>query len=571
MMMRYLQLRSAVNLLKQFQQTSSSSPLAVSVTSTLSSGVNEKIDANKLSESSKKKETSEKSDSKQQPVRSTLVASVFASLKSAEKEGKDISDTFSEQITAAKNVEDLLSVVESTKVSRKHALKIVTVLADWTCAGRIQASDFESDHRFLVLCRVLGRLKPGKIETAPPPPSKVSSNDLATVLGITGDDEAAKLIGKISLPQMIKVMSSLAAKKRRSLPLLRSVAFNISASSDKVDIKQGADVLYASALLNFYDEVLLEKVCSDLYDCILQNKKRAVIGSIATSLGILKYRDAELLDTLSEWYVQNLEVCQTQDIVSLLMTLATVYYIPRNADVLFSKLNSHMDSADMGLSQWLDTVWALTILDRATAEHYESVLGGKFVNQLTGFDIDDMSMATKLKLLNINGSAKLRAKDDYKGPLLDTSADPWKVQLSRPREKQTLITSVLEAISNLLPSSQYITTNIDMGMGFLIDAEFMVDNKLTPMPLVDKKTGVPINRSDSRRGIKVAILVLDYHDTTRRSSSMTGVAALSVELSRLSGYKVLAVKHSDFMSHNKLVARVQFLEQQLKSLIQNKT
>lgn len=571
-MMRYLQLRSAVNLLKQFQHTSSSSPLAVSVTSTLSSGVSEKIDANKLSESSEKEGTSEKSDSKQQPVRSTLVASVFASLKSAEKEGKDIADTFSEQIGAAKSVEDLLSVVESTKVSRKHALKIVTVLADWTCAGRIQASDFESDPRFLVLCRVLGRLKSsGKIETATPPPSKVSSSDLATVLGITGDDEAAKLVGKISLPQMIKVMSSLAAKKRRSLLLLRSLAFNISASSDKVDIKEGADVLYASALLNFYDEVLLEKVCSDLYDCILKNKKRAVVGSITTSLGILKYRDTELLDTLSEWYMQHLEVCQTQDIVSLLMTLATVYYIPGNADTLFTKLNSHMGSTDMGPSQWLDTVWALTILDRATPEHYASVLGEKFLNHLTGFDIDDMSMATKLKLLNINGAARLKAKEDYKGPLLDTNADPWKVQLSRTKEKQTLVTSVLEAMSNLLPSSQYIKTNIDTGMGFLIDAEFLVDNKLTPMPLVDKKTGAPINRSDSRKGIKVAILVLDYHDTTRRSSSMTGVAALSVELSRLSGYKVMAVKHSDFMSHSKLVARVQFLEQQLKLLIQNKT
>lgn len=52
---------------------------------------------------------------------------------------------------------------------------------------------------------------------------------------------------------------------------------------------------------------------------------------------------------------------------------------------------------------------------------------------------------------------------------------------------------------------------------------------------------------------------------------MTGIAALTAELTRLSGYKVLAVNHLDFMSHSKLVARVQFLEQRLKLLIQNKT
>ena len=79
-------------------------------------------------------------------------------------------------------------------------------MADWTCAGRIRASDFETDHRFVLLCRILGRVKSDKIGTAPSAASKVSAfNDLATVLGITGDDEAAKLISKISLPQMIKV------------------------------------------------------------------------------------------------------------------------------------------------------------------------------------------------------------------------------------------------------------------------------------------------------------------------------------------------------------------------------
>lgn len=78
-------------------------------------------------------------------------------------------------------------------------------MADWTCSGQIQASDFEADPRFLILCRILGRSKPGKIETALSEEKNITSNDLATVLSVTGDDEAAKLIGNISLPQMIKV------------------------------------------------------------------------------------------------------------------------------------------------------------------------------------------------------------------------------------------------------------------------------------------------------------------------------------------------------------------------------
>lgn len=77
-------------------------------------------------------------------------------------------------------------------------MKAVSTLADWASSGRAKLSEFEADPRFLKLCKMLGREK-----------IKENSNlfnDLSTVLGITGDDEAAKLISSISLPQMVKVI-----------------------------------------------------------------------------------------------------------------------------------------------------------------------------------------------------------------------------------------------------------------------------------------------------------------------------------------------------------------------------
>jgi hypothetical protein len=72
---------------------------------------------------------------------------------------------------------------------------------------------------------------------------------------------------------------------------LRSLAFNIGRCSEKMDIKQCADVLYALAILNFPDEVLLEKVNADIRSNMSTTDRLSVIGSIVTSIGILRYRD----------------------------------------------------------------------------------------------------------------------------------------------------------------------------------------------------------------------------------------------------------------------------------------
>lgn len=119
------------------------------------------------------------------------------------------------------------------------------------------------------------------------------TDDLNTVMGIAGDDEAAKLIASISVSQMIRVLSALAVKKRRSTPLLRSLAYNISSNSERLDLKQCADVLYAMAVLNFPDSVLIARIGMDIQNGLAENvNKPAAVGSIVTSLGLLKFRNS---------------------------------------------------------------------------------------------------------------------------------------------------------------------------------------------------------------------------------------------------------------------------------------
>jgi hypothetical protein len=134
--------------------------------------------------------------------KSSIVAAAFASLKNVETPKKR-PPSLDESIAVADSVESLLSVAEAPQLSRRYALRIVSQLADWTTSGRAKLSDFEADKRFVKLCRLLGRGLPQGSQSFEKEASGMG--DLAVVLGVTGDDEAAKLVAGVSLNQMIRV------------------------------------------------------------------------------------------------------------------------------------------------------------------------------------------------------------------------------------------------------------------------------------------------------------------------------------------------------------------------------
>lgn len=76
---------------------------------------------------------------------------------------------------------------------------MISILADWSLHGKVKLLDFESDPRFIRLCKILTKtnVKQNK--------NSARSEDLATILSITADDEAAKLVASITVAQMVKV------------------------------------------------------------------------------------------------------------------------------------------------------------------------------------------------------------------------------------------------------------------------------------------------------------------------------------------------------------------------------
>jgi len=437
-------------------------------------------------------------------TKNPTVAAVFASLSNIEddipnKENERLvkKSDLDDVILKAKTVNGLLNIAETQQdISRKHALKIVSILAEWSSINKIKLNEFENDSRFTKLCRVLGRTvnprnRPGPTSmpnyTSSRAVNKIEgfrTDDLNVVLGVTGDDEAAKLVATITLPQMIKVFKNLAIKKRRSTPLLRSLSYNMSSKEHHLDLRQCADVLYAMASLNFPDPVLIAKLCEDVQEKMKEPvEKPSLVGSIVTSLALLKYREPLLLDTLCEWIVKNQDSCRTNDVSAVFMSLAFLNHMPTNLEEPLKKsVANSLTPLDFKNSlDYLGFVWSLMVLNFSHDGFYNSVLQQTFIEKLLAESSDKELPATaKMKLLNINAGVKLFLPT-YSGSMLsrESNENIYDVPLIHSREKQLIVNGMIDAIKSLVPEN-CLRFNKDTNMGFVIDAEFFVDDKGNP-------------------------------------------------------------------------------------------
>lgn len=364
--------------------------------------------------------------------------------------------------------------------------QIVSILAEWSSINKAKLNEFENDSRFTKLCRVLGKTVnfkngngAGVISNNNNKLKKISgfrTDDLNVVLGVTGDDEAAKLVASITLPQMVKVMKSLAQRKRRSTPLLRSLAYNMSSKEQILDLKQCADVLYAMASLSFPDPVLIAKICDDIQAGMKEPlEKSSVVGSIITSLALLKYREPSLLDAIADWLLKNQDVCRSQDINSVIMSLASLNYTPPEIEnALKTKLAPSLTPLDFKNSlDYLSYVWSLMMLNFPLENFFNSVLQQEFVEKLAGECSDnELPVAAKLKLLNINAGVKLFLPT-YSGSMLsrEKHKNIYDVPMTHSRDKQLIITGMVDALKSLVPEN-CLRLSQDTSMGFVI-GEFL--------------------------------------------------------------------------------------------------
>ncbi|XP_031633340.1 FAST kinase domain-containing protein 4 [Contarinia nasturtii] len=473
-----------------------------------------------------------------------------------------IKKDFASSLTAATTVSEVLELSEKN-VNQKNAMGILTKLSMLTASKKAVVTDYENDYRFLKICQILSKSPSSggfqKVKPSVPSYAIKKSAQVEMVLGVAGDDEASELVKTLSLSQKVRVFSSLARKKTRSIVVLKALALSICFDAANMNLKECSDLLFAMNSLNFIDDMLLTRVANDIGVGLPNNvNKMAVVGSIITSVGILKFRDTKLLDNLLKHVVAQHNLCRPKDLASFILTLAQVNYRPQNVADISSTLIPKISKSDLWIGEWLDHVWALCVLDLYESSHLESVLCPQFLEQfLREQKTEDLLPAQKMKILNINAVAKHFATE-YNGPYLDPKSPVNNCRFGYRKSKKILVQGLLDTLTNLFTSTSYIRTSYDMNLGFIIDAECVLSENRTPLAI----------ESEIKNASRVAFMVLDYYDICKGEEKQpNGIQALTIKLLEKNGYNVLLVPHYEFSTSDKVLKRVQYLDSKLKNIL----
>ena len=136
---------------------------------------------------------------------------------------------------------------------------------------------------------------------------------------------------------LVSILSELGRKKRRNVPLLKSITFYLTKHRNMLNIKEVSDCLFALKQLSFKDHATLERLCVQLESLIDETQSSAVLRSVLISLGQLKYLHTSVIDRIMDWHKARLEKnipMATKDMTTLIMTCATLNYNPVDHNTL---------------------------------------------------------------------------------------------------------------------------------------------------------------------------------------------------------------------------------------------
>ncbi|CAG0895724.1 unnamed protein product [Cyprideis torosa] len=429
------------------------------------------------------------------------------------------------------------------------------------------------------------------------------------------EDRAVEVTSEATAALLSKTIIALANAGRRPAPLLRSLTYYLNKSNlRELTLRQLADLLSALYRIHFPDQLLLDGIAQELsgdrvqphvvpgaadipkapgmvdssVESTSKGMSRSILRSVITTLGLLKWRKTDVVDSLVSWLQVHADETSGQEWISVLLTCAAIdYYPPQIEALLQTHLFPVLDWSQLTNYMRVELTWALAALDKCNDELLLASLEPSVVSSIQG-------PGPRSKLLTLYQLAKTRELElrgvlevllpqlsdtaPFNPPLLvvgsegataSTSTSPVPeppttpkkavIASASPRSQRSILSkNVRDALATFVSRKNCLRENVTTPLGVPVDAEFFVDHEAKPVPLA---TAGQV--TDKKR---VAVVVQDFKELCLHSIHPHGATVLNVRLLRAMGYTVLAVPHLEFGIKDKPIVKVQYLSRKLKEV-----
>lgn len=191
------------------------------------------------------------------------------------------------------------------------------------------------------------------------------------------EDKVFEVVDKLTMNQLCRVLESLAENKSRNAPMIRLVVYHLRKSPIKMSASLIQRLLQTCSILSIYDTDLFERVSKDLLSAHLTN--RYVCLSILISFSQLRWRQENSISNLVDALFCNEQKPSPKETIEILFALSNMdFCLDDKVELLRSHYVDMIDMKMVSPLHWLNFVWSLTVLGKATPELISSVLEEEF-------------------------------------------------------------------------------------------------------------------------------------------------------------------------------------------------
>ncbi|XP_053465619.1 FAST kinase domain-containing protein 4 isoform X1 [Nycticebus coucang] len=297
------------------------------------------------------------------------------------------------------------------------------------------------------------------------------------------EDKCLELVEQFGPNELRKVLVTLAAQNRRSVPLLRAISYHLVQKPFPLTKGVLLDLAYGYGKLGFHQTQVSQRLAADLLS-LMPSLTPGEVAHCAKSFAFLKWLNLPLFEAFAQHILKRAQDVILPHLCSMVLAFARLNFHPEQEDQFFSLVHEKLEPALAGLEPALqvDLVWALCILQQAREEELRAVLCPEFHAQFLG-GTSQKDQNTFQKLLHINATAQLE-HPEYTGPFLPASAVATR-SLALDKTMTPLQKELQGILKGLLGSANKGSFEVATKYGWVLDAEVLLDADGQFLPLRD--------------------------------------------------------------------------------------